>query len=96
MCHYVQKRVETHVMYFIFRTALDAEDHEAKVARIDTGVVQAISNRFRGPCAANAVPLESGKTFFLDCDNNLVAFQQTGGAVMRSADTKNPRLFTDR
>ena len=37
--------------------------------------------------------LDSAKALLLDCDNNLIAFQQARRAVMRSADPKNPRLF---
>ena len=37
--------------------------------------------------------LESGETFFLDRNDDAIAFQQTGGAVVRSADPENPRFF---
>ena len=89
----VQKWIAPQVVYFILQTTLDAQHHEFQLRRIDAGIVEAIRNRQRRAAAVNAMSLDSRETFLLDRDDDLVAVQQTDGAVVRGADPEDPRLF---
>jgi hypothetical protein len=77
----VQKWIAPQVVYFILQTTLDAQHHEVQLRRIDAGIVEAIRSRQRRAAAVNAMSLDSRETFLLDRDDDLVAVQQTDGAV---------------
>jgi hypothetical protein len=78
-------------MQLILSAALNTQHDETQIRRLDAGVVEAVGDGLRRLRSINPVSLETAKTFLLDRDDNPVAFQQAGGAVMRGANAKNPR-----
>jgi hypothetical protein len=71
----VQKRLETEIVQLIFFATLNTEHNEAQLGRIDTGVVETVSDSLRRLSAVNPVTLEPREAFLLNRDNNPVAFQ---------------------
>ena len=67
--------VETKIVYLLLFAALKTKHNEAQIGRFDAGVVETVSDGFRGLRAVDPVPLDARESFLLDGDNDPIAFQ---------------------